>query len=326
MIQQLLQCRKCVNRAIPFLLIGFFMLIILHVQAGNREFKTSVLLKGNGIYEMKVGDIVMEIDAERGARIISFRMKDQEVLSTATVHAENYGSTLWLSPQTWKWPPYPVLDLEHYQAKVKRNALYLTSAVDSASGCKISKTIIANKSDSSFSIRYVITNISRKDKSLAPWEVTRVPAGGLSFFPIGTPGGYSKSNMATKDINDIVWFTYHPELITDHQKLFRNGSEGWLAHTNHGLIFIKQFSDIGIEQEAPHETEVELYTNKDRTYIELENQGPYTTLLPGKSVSWTVKWYLRKVPPAIDTTDGSDKLADFVRKTIQYSKNPIKSH
>ena len=317
MVQQLLQYRKCVNRVIPFLLIGFFMLIILHVQAGNREFKTSVLLKGNGIYEMKVGDIVMEIDAERGARILSFRMKDREMLSTAAVHAENYGSTLWLSPQTWKWPPYPVLDRERYRARIKRNALYLSSADDSVSGCKIAKTFVASIADSSFSIRYVITNISRKDKPVAPWEVSRVPAGGLSFFPIGTPGGYSRSNMATKDMNGIIWFTYHPELITDHQKLFRNGSEGWLAHTNHGLIFIKQFPDIGIAQEAPHETEVELYANKDRTYIELENQGTYKTLRPGKSVSWTVKWYLRNVPPAVDATEGSEKLVDFVRKTIQ---------
>lgn len=270
----------------------------------------------NGTYEIKVANVVMVVDANCGARIISFRLKNQEVLSSSKVHPENYGSTLWLSPQIWKWPPFPVLDTQPYHSELKKQTLYLTSEPDSVSGCKISKTISASSTDNSFTIRYVITNISKKDKLVAPWEVTRVPSGGISFFPIGTSGGYSKSNLNTEDLNGICWFRYDPVLVTDHQKLFRNGSEGWLAHVNHGLIFIKQFPDIGINQEAPHETEVELYANKDRTYIELEDQGPYRILAPGKSISWTVKWYLREIPPAVSITVGSESLADFVRKTI----------
>ena len=271
----------------------------------------------DGIYEAKVADVVMAVNAHFGARIISFRLKDQEILSTPSVHPENYGSTLWLSPQNWKWPPSPVLDVAPYTVTLKKETLTLTSGADVQSGCQMSKSIVVNKSDSSYSIKYTITNISDKDKSVAPWEVTRVVAGGLTFFPVGTPGGFSRSNLVTEDLNDICWFQYQHELVTGHQKLFRNGAEGWLAHCNHGLIFIKQFPDIGIEQEAPHETEIELYTNKEKTYIELENQGGYKTLRPGESIKWIVKWYLRQIPSPIQIKPGNVDLSQLVRTTVR---------
>jgi hypothetical protein len=28
----------------------------------------------------------------------------------------------------------------------------------------------------------------------------------------------------------------------------------------------------------------------------LENQGPYTSLAPGESLTWIVKWYVREIP------------------------------
>jgi len=34
--------------------------------------------------------------------------------------------------------------------------------------------------------------------------------------------------------------------------------------------------------------------NRGKTYIEIESQGAYTTLAPGKSLDWTVRWYLKK--------------------------------
>lgn len=307
----------CKIRFLTLFMMGLLLSGSINTYAIKQRRSSNWQLTKNGIYEIKVADVVMAVNANLGARIISFRLKDQEILSTPKINAENYGSTLWLSPQIWKWPPSPVLDAEPYQVTLNKKVLTLTSGPDDISGCVMSKTIAANNADSSFSINYTIINISSKDKSLAPWEVTRVPGGGLTFFPIGTPGGFSKSNLVTEDLNGICWFQYQPELVTGHQKLFRNGAEGWLAHCNHGLIFIKQFPDIGIEKEAPHETEIEIYTNKDKTYIELENQGGYKTLHPGESLSLKVKWYLRKLPLNTGLNRGSSDLSDFVRKTIR---------
>ncbi|MEI6679051.1 MAG: DUF4380 domain-containing protein [Mariniphaga sp.] len=305
-----------VSQTLSWVLTGILLTGALNGYGIKHTDKARLQMSKNGICQIRVADAIMEIDASHGARITSFRIHDQEILTTPAINAENYGSTLWLSPQIWKWPPAPVLDAAPYRIKINKKKLVLSSEADKNSGCQMSKTFIPNKADSSISINYTITNISDKDKSMAPWEVTRVLAGGLTFFPIGTPGGYSKSNLVTADLNGICWFQYVPELVTGHQKLFRNGAEGWLAHANHGLLLIKQFPDIGIEQEAPHETEVEIYTNKDHTYIELENQGRFQTLHPGETICWNVKWYLRKLPFNIPARQGSPELAEYIRNTM----------
>ena len=62
--------------------------------------------------------------------------------------------------------------------------------------------------------------------------------------------------------------------------------------------------------------DVELYTNKLHTYVEIEDQGAYVTIAPGMSSSWKVTWYLRKLPAGVEATAGSAELAAFVRDTI----------
>ncbi|MGV8094022.1 MAG: hypothetical protein AB2L24_19335 [Mangrovibacterium sp.] len=279
--------------------------------------KSNVRLKeaSPGIYEIKLADLVLTIDAGRGGRIISFRLGEQEMLVPDKIHPENYGSTLWLSPQTWKWPPFPVLDTGPYRLETDGAAFRFISREDSLSGCRITKTIVPDPRDTSFLICYEIRNISDRPKSVAPWEVTRVAAGGLTFFAFEGAGKFSRTPMAVFDRDGITWFSYVPEKVTDHQKLFRNG-KGWLAHVSNGLLFLKQFPDIREDQQAKGEAEVELYVNKDRTYMELENQGGCVTLDPERQLSWKVKWRLKKIPASVNTEAGSKCLIAFTKNAI----------
>lgn len=293
-----------------------FFLVFSGVLEAGTVANPPIRLVSEGLYEIRLADQVMRIDATCGARIISFTCGGQELLSSSEVNSLNYGSTLWLSPQKWGWPPPEILDRGKYEAEIKGDTLMLVSGVDSVTGCSLTKKISQDFHDHSYIIHYEITNRSEKIRSYAPWEVTRVPADGITFYPVGTPGGKSKSNLSTVDIDRITWFTFRPELVNDHQKLFRNGGEGWLAHTANGLLFIRQFPDIGIDREAPGETEVEIYVCKDKTYMELENQGAYQTLQSGQSFSWTVRWYLRRLPEEIKAQQGNSKLVNWVRKTI----------
>jgi hypothetical protein len=105
--------------------------------------------------------------------------------------------------------------------------------------------------------------------------------------------------------------------VTSDSKLWADASEGWVAHVAAGLVFIKTFSDLSAEQIAPMEGDVALYTNQLHTYIELENLGPYVSIAPGASASWTVTWYLRRLPAGLEATAGNMALAQFVREAIQ---------
>ena len=43
---------------------------------------------------------------------------------------------------------------------------------------------------------------------------------------------------------------------------------------------------------APAEAEIQIYVNTGKTFVEIEEQGAYTTLNAGEELSWTVRWYL----------------------------------
>ena len=58
--------------------------------------------------------------------------------------------------------------------------------------------------------------------------------------------------------------------------------------------------------QAPGEAEIEVYANP--RYVELEAQGPYATIAPAASVSWTVVWLVREVPRGVRVETGSADL------------------
>ena len=77
----------------------------------------------------------------------------------------------------------------------------------------------------------------------------------------------------------------------DHRKINADG-KGWLAFYDNGLLFVKKFPDLKPSEPAPAEAEIQIYANPGKTFVEIEEQGAYTTLKPSEELSWTVCWYL----------------------------------
>ena len=247
--------------------------------------------------EVKVGDVTMTINPEKGAKIMSLKYQDQEVINQSR-WPESFGSTFWTSPQKeWNWPPVPEIDKGVYQVEEKDGHLIMTSPVSEKLKYRIRKDFSVDKKDCAIVIAYSIINESGEERKVAPWEITRVPNnGGLIFFdaPLEgiTPAGVM--NFEAKD--GAVW--YQPDEAPQNRKINADG-KGWLAFANNGLLLVKKFDDLKAGDPAPDEAEIQVYVNRGKTYIELESQGAYTTLAPGKSLSWTVRWYLKPV----NTTD-----------------------
>jgi hypothetical protein len=277
----------------------------------------------SGRYRLSVGNVTMEIDPGTAGRITSLQLAGQELLTQPDVHAANYGSSFWSAPQSqWNWPPPPVLDQAPYEVNTHESRLQMKSQSDSLTGYAFTKEFYGNPIDTTIHIQYTIANVSGVDKTVAPWEVTRVPAGGFSFFPKGSVPSLPQSNLPVQDSIGIIWFAYDSASIVANQKIFMNGSEGWLAHIQHDIILIKQFPDVPAGQAAPGEEEVEIYANKERTYVELENQGAYQPLPAGKSETWTFTWYVRRLPKDIAVRVGNQALVDYVRKVLGTQGSP----
>ena len=247
--------------------------------------------EGEGKYVLCMGDVSMTIDAAHGGKILSYKYKDQEIISQSSWR-ESFGSTFWTSPQKeWNWPPVPEYDkmpysVNHYSA----TELALTSQMSERMKYRIRKNFVVDASDNAIVVTYTIINESDETRQVAPWEITRVANdGGLVFFdaPLSsvTPAGL----LSFEAKHGAVW--YRSDEAPQNRKINADG-KGWLAYCSNGLLMVKQFDDLTPSQPAPGEAEIQVYVNMRKTYIELESQGTYTTLEPGGQLQWTVRWHL----------------------------------
>ena len=253
-------------------------------------------------YRWSLGDVSLEVDATRGARIVAFRHADVSVLTGPAVNELNFGSTFWTSPQSqWGWPPIVEIDSEPYTVSGQGADVSFASRSAPALGVRVTKCFRARRATKTFAITYEIANDATEPRTIAPWEISRVFTGGLTFFPSGD-GIEAPSNLAVKLAAGMTWFDYDAKAITDHQKLFAHGAGGFLAHVDraHRLMFVKTFPEIGRAEQAPGEAQVELYADPAHTYVEVEEQGAYATLAPGGRSSWTVGWKLLPLPSTLD--------------------------
>jgi hypothetical protein len=253
----------------------------------------------------------LEVDPLAGGRVTSLRSGGFEVLSGADVDASNYGSTFWTSPQSaWGWPPPFEIDRGVYSVAASEGELVLTSAVHEPLGVRVTKRFSVDAARRGFAMEYVIDNAGGAPTRCAPWEVTRVAAGGLTFFPTGP---LASGALALQERAGAVWFDHGAQrsrLPADGLKSFAVGERGWLAHVRGGLLFIKRFAPVPCDLQAPGEAEIEVYANPH--YVELEVQGRYAPIAAGGSVSWTVLWCVREVPAGIAAAAGSADLVACV--------------
>ena len=298
--------------------ILYLLIIFILIFSSAFEAKRSIFAQNisNHFFVLKFGKVVMEI-SKKGGRIVSYSYGGKEMLTQSTEH-ENYGSTLWTAPQSdWGWPPFDVLDNQDYIVEKCGKVLKMISMPDQKSGFQFEKSWNVNKNQS-IHIEYMIRNISNSTKSVGAWDVTRVSCGGLVFFPEGGAGKVPDSNLKPIIQNEgINWILIDKKPITEHQKLFSTAREGWLAYALNGLLFVKQFPDTKPENYSPQQGEVEIYVNKDKSYIELENQGNYQLLKPGESLSYAENWYLLVIPEKFMNLLGNKELPLMVRQQIE---------
>jgi hypothetical protein len=224
----------------------------------------------------------------------------------------NYGSSFWPSPQQrWGWPPIPEIDSEPYEVTQASDGVRFVSRPAARAKVTVTKQIRAIAADESIEITYGLKNDDGAPVSWAAWEITRVAASGLSFFPTGER--QVSTQLPVVEQGDITWFQHDPsKLGAEGQKFTGDGAEGWLAHLAGNTLLIKQFADVPVSAQAPApEAEIAIYAAKG--YVEVEPQGPFQQLMPGQELSWTVRWSLVELPAGMKAELGSSALVELVR-------------
>ena len=270
-------------------------------------------------YVLSVQDLSMTVDAAHGGKILSFKLGEQEVIAQNPAAApqpeqaegqpprrrwfnpNSYGSTFWTSPQAeWNWPPVPEYDSLPYAAEITDGPVKVADVVIPALvlkgqvskyGYRVCKTITVDPSDLAFVVTYSIVNESGETRKVAPWEITRVPNGGVLEFD-AKPEAVTPADLMKVSF-DEGQAVLEVDVADQNRKINVDG-KGWLNFRDNGLVLTKRFPDIAPEEAAPGEAEIQVYIDARKSFVEIEAQGPYTELQPGEKLDWTVRWYLAK--------------------------------
>ena len=156
----------------------------------------------------------------------------------------------------------------------------MRSAHSASLGVEVEKILSVDRARGAILFEYRIHNLGQTPLQTAPWQITRVAPGGLTFYPSGE-GHFAPSNLHVREEDGVTWFDYDKSKITGDQKLFADGREGWLAHVDRDALMVKTFPVAPRAAHAPGEAQIEIYANPAHTYIEVEVQGAYETIPPG---------------------------------------------
>jgi hypothetical protein len=312
------------TRTNALLLVGLAAIAACRAAPTARSASTSagiVPVLRDGSYVFSRGDLSFVIDPRIGARVTSFALGGHEMLSGPEVNALNFGSTFWTSPQSdWGWPPPAAIDRDPYEARLEGDTLVLRSAPCAALGVVVTKKIRADAADGSVTITYVIENHGDAPRRFAPWEVTRMPATGVTFFPTGSAtygSGPFRPLAGVREASGHTWFALDPSAARgDEQELFADGAGGFVAHAEGDRVLVRVFDDVPPAARAPDEGEIEIFLRADpdprARYMELEVQGAYVSVPPGGASSWRTTWYLRRLPPGARAVVGDAALVAAV--------------
>lgn len=273
------------------------------------------------------GDYKFVVDANQGARIIEFSLSgNNAILSQAAataLGASEFGATFWPSPQNgtggWGWPPIAAIDTGAYAVSIVGNVVHLTSAsftiTDGDPTMTVEKIFSVNASSGVVTIQYVFHNPGTASVSVAPWEITRVATGGLTFFPNPTsaPTTSTCSSFTPPPVTTLDSYTFFADdaatfadASTEESKFCADGGpKGYEAHLAGNQLLVQAWQDVPASQNVPGEGEDEFYSDPALTYEEIENQGPYASIAGGASSAWTVRWSLSNLATFAAGADAS---------------------
>lgn len=291
-------------------------------------------MPGHSILTQSKGPLEATFRPTDGGRLASLRYRGIDLVLPAGQVPGFYGDTFWPSPEAlFDWPPPPVLDAEPYAIVTDlTNAIILRSAPDPAFGLLVEKRFLL--SEDALTIDFTMINIWEEPQTVAPWQVTRAPREGLIIWALGKP--FQDADRIQKQNEDPGCWYLHRDCTMAFEgfttmgeygcidvpavsrtcKLFTD-ARGWLAHIHHGVLFLRIFPDLKLEEIAPREGEVELYFNPELDYLELENQGTYEALDPGKSLRYPVTWRFAKIDPNLATDRITPELVAAIQALLE---------
>ena len=253
--------------------------------------------KGSGAKPITLvrDSISLTVDPADGGRIVSLRYGDREILPAGRDSMGfTYGSVAWPAPQAdWNWPPPAALDRDAYTVQqVEDHSVMLVSQRDSATGLVLQKRYRLGP-DSDIGLTYWLTNKGDTVRSVAAWEVTRLPYGGEFFFysdSLRTEMGPAATVESQDSARHIILDDRHSGKI----KVFADLDTVPVVYRHDGLVLEKHTVVTDFYRVAPGQAPLEIYLDPAAGFVELELHGDYRRLGYDETSTLRTKWVVRR--------------------------------
>ncbi|MFN0119296.1 MAG: hypothetical protein ACKV2V_02225 [Blastocatellia bacterium] len=205
------------------------------------------------------------------------------------------GDKPWPAPQAdWPritpraWPPPVAFDSMPSAARMGKDYVELTSAVDPHFGIRAIRRITLDPARPVMTIRTTFEKVEGTPRKVAVWTITQLgdPRGVFIPIPAGTQSA-DRYNKQSKDLPEGL--TYDNGLLSMKRSATLSTKIGSDAGT---LLWVGEKNACRIDSprvagaEYPDQnSSAEVYTNKDPLpYVELEMLGPLSTMKPGDRI------------------------------------------
>jgi hypothetical protein len=236
----------------------------------------------------------------------------------------HFGSTFTLAPQADSgWPPPEHLDTDAFDASAAGTVLTMVGDEGDVgdSTIQLTKVFTADPTNNSIVVDYQVTNRGAASATWAPWQVTRVPRDGITFFPTGTGTctGACPEELSIAEVSGYSFWEYNVDDIGPSSpgggnewgdKWVGDGAKGWLGHVHDGVLLLLQFADVAAADFPPDDGDIAIYASAQAPYVEIEPEGAYAPIAAQATLSWKVKWSLHEIPETTAATPGQ-ALGDF---------------
>ncbi|HEY4393288.1 MAG TPA: hypothetical protein VGP64_04470 [Polyangia bacterium] len=278
---------------------------------------TPTQVSGGSTYGFTFGDVVFQVDASTGGRVSKLSLSGTDLIVGPATDPTTWGAVFWTSPRSaWTpetWPPPAAIDNSAYAPMISGSHLVMTGSADPGLNVAMVKDYTADATSGWITINYTID--ASKAIKAAPWEVARVPRGGLVFFPLGTASSLAAGPLTVTQSGGAVWFDDASKKATSPSgdKLAADGAMGWEAYALSGNLFLKRFTDTPPSGQVPSpEGEICIYPGA--TWLEFEVQGPDTSIAANGNLPWKVQWKVVKIPSSVTVSAGSSSLFSFAQQ------------
>ena len=237
----------------------------------------------------------LTVDPANGGRLLSLTYAGVEVLSGLRDSLGfQYGSVAWPSPQAeWNWPPPAAFDRDPYTVReVEEHSIILDSGIDPESGLVLRKRYRLGPA-SDIGLSYWFTNRSDSIRTVAAWEVTRVPYAGTFTFRSDTLR-IERGNARTVETRDDRRRIVLDERQANTTKVFANVASVPITYVNQGIVLEKHTIVTDFDEVAPGQAPLEIYLNPAAGFAEFELQGAYKRLGFGETSALRTKWVIRR--------------------------------